>query len=192
MVNRPHGFAVPDRATDPEAESKIRAENGLMVRLRDEERAKAESAKLELLAKHYDVPPNDFRALVLALARDVVPGLQFKDPLRKIENYGPQYYQTEKIGRPVEWGFDRLRKLLAEVDAISKGGNMTNREALARLSRKKEWSPRANHRGGRDKWLETLESRLQRAKKLRKMADRSLQSLRECQRRNSGNSEAGC
>jgi hypothetical protein len=191
-VNRPHGFAVPDPATDPEAESKTRAENELMVLLRDDERAKAESAKLELLAKYYGVPPNDFRASLLALARDVIPGFQFKDPLRKGENCGPQYDQTEKMGRPVEWSFDRLGKLLEEVDALGKGGNLTNREALARLARKKEWRPPANHRGDRDTWLETLESRLQDAKKFRKMFDSALQSLRECERRNSGNSEASC
>ena len=39
-VKPPHGSAVPDPATDPEAQSKIGAENELMVRLRDDEWAK--------------------------------------------------------------------------------------------------------------------------------------------------------
>ena len=140
--NRPHGFAVPDRATDPEAESKIRAENELMVRLRDNERAKTKSAKLELLAKHYDVPPNDFRALALALARDFVPGFRFRDMLTFTDPLGVvvnrRHDEKVRMGRPVVWGPDQLEEFLTEVEAIKSASGGTNREALARLARKKK------------------------------------------------------
>ena len=169
-VNRPHGFAVPNPAIDPEAESKILAENELMFRLRDKGRAKAESAKLQLLAKHYRVPPNHFRALALALARDFVPGFRFRHPLRITDPLGvvvnPRH--DERMGRPLVWGSDRLEEFLAEVHAIKSASGGTDREALARLVREKKWGPPANHRGGRDKWLETLESRLQDAKRLQR------------------------
>jgi hypothetical protein len=169
-VKRPHGFAVPDPAIDPEAESKIRAENELMYRLRDKERAKAESSKLQLLAEHYKVTPNRFRALALALARDFVPGFRLIDKLIVTHPLGVVVDPPPKVkmGRSVVWGSDRLEELLTEVDAIKGASGGTNREALARLARKKKWSPPANHRGGRDKWIETLESRLQDAKRQHK------------------------
>ena len=61
-VNRPHGFVVPDQN-----DSSGRAENELMSRLRDQARAEAETIKLSLLAKHYGIPVNDFRALALGI-----------------------------------------------------------------------------------------------------------------------------
>jgi hypothetical protein len=190
-VTRPHGFVVPHPTNDPEAETKIRTENELMIRLRDEARAGIESAKLELLAEHYDVPQNDFRALALALARDLIPGFRFRDPLR-FGNCGPQHEEKEKDGRPIAWGPDRLHELLTQVDSIKKGNSLTDREALTRLARKKKWEPPTNHRGGSDKWLETLESRLQDAKRQNKRLANALELLMECVRRNSEKSDAGC
>jgi hypothetical protein len=136
-VIRPHGFLVPDPAKDPEAENKIRAENERMARLRDEKRAQVESSKLELLAKHYGVRSDDFRALALAIARDLIPGFRFIDPLRPLTSWGPQYEEKVKSGRPGTWDFDRLEELLSEVNASKKLSPATDREALARLTRKK-------------------------------------------------------
>jgi hypothetical protein len=191
-VIRPHGFAVPDPAKDPDAANKIRAENELMSRLRDEGRAQVESSKLELLAKHYGVPPDDFRALALAIARDLIPGFQFIDPLRPLTSWGPQYEEKLKTGRPGSWDFDRLEELLNEVNAVKKSSSATDREALARLARKRKWGPPANHRGGSGKWLETPESRLQDAKKQERMTANALELFMECVTSNSEKSNTGC
>ena len=45
------------------------------------------------------------------------------------------------MGRPVEWGFDRLGKLLDEVDAIKSASGGTDREALARLAEERMGTP---------------------------------------------------
>jgi hypothetical protein len=192
QVHRPYGFAIPDPTKDPEAGNKIRAENKLMERLRDEKRAQVESLKLELLAKHYDVPLDDFRALALAVARDLIPGFQFIDPLRPLTSYGAQYPEKIKSGRPAAWDFDRLEELLKEVTAAKKSGSVTDREALARVARKAKWRPPANHRGGTDAWLETLESRLQDAKRQEKRIANALESLMEFHMGNSEKSDTGC
>jgi hypothetical protein len=191
-VIRPHGFLVPDPAKDPEAENKIRAENERMARLRDEKRAQVESSKLELLAKHYGVRSDDFRALALAIARDLIPGFRFIDPLRPLTSWGPQYEEKVKSGRPGTWDFDRLEELLSEVNASKKLSPATDREALARLTRKKKWGPPTNHRGGSGKWLETLESRLQDAKRQEKRIANALELFRECVVSNSEKSDTGC
>jgi DNA mismatch repair ATPase MutL len=204
-VIRPHGFVVPDPTNDPDAVSKIRAENELMTRLRDDARAQAESAKLKLLAEHYEVSQNDFRALALAIARDFIPGFRFTDPLTTAKVQAlPHNKQEErdldrlnrllaeaaqnKTGRPTKWHPDRLEELLAEVDAIKKETGVTDREALSRAAQKKKWGPPANHRGDRSAWIETLESRLQDAKRQRKMYLNALKLLEECRPRNSGKS----
>src|ERR1700733_13068570 len=168
-VNRPHGFILPDAARDPEADSKVRAENKLMVRLRDERRAEIESAKLKLLAEHYCVPPDDFRSLAIALARDLIPGFRFIEPLRPLTSYGPQYEEKVKGGRPTRWNPDQLEELLTEVKAIKKTNAGTDRDALAVLARKIKWRAPSNHRGSSAQWLETLESRLQDARRQQKM-----------------------
>lgn len=190
-VIRPHGFLVPDPAKDPEAENKIRAENERMARLRDEKRAQVELSKLELLAKHYGVRSDDFRALALAIARDLIPGFRFIDPLRPLTSWGPQYEEKVKSGRPGTWDFDRLEELLSEVNASKKLSPATDREALARLTRKK-WGPPTNYRGGSRKWLETLESRLQDAKRQEKRIANALELFRECVVSNSEKSDTGC
>jgi hypothetical protein len=192
QVVRPYGFLVPDPSKDPEAANKIRAENELMARLRDEKRAQVESSKLELLATHYGVPSDDFRALALAIARDLIPGFRFIDPLRPLTSWGPQYEEKLKSGRPGIWDFDRLEELLNEVNAFKKSSSATDREALARLVRKKKWGPPTNHRGGSGKWLETLESRLQDAKKQENRIANALESLIECVASNSEKSDTGC
>jgi hypothetical protein len=192
QVVRPHGFLVPDPSKDPEAANKIRAQNELMARLRDEKRAQVEASKLELLATHYGVPSDDFRTLALAIARDLIPGFRFIDPLRFATSYGPQYEEKLRTGRPGTWDFDRLEELLNEVNVVKKSSSVTDREALARLARKKKWGPPTNHRGGSGKWLETLESRLQDAKRQEKRIANALELFMECAVSNSEKSDTGC
>jgi hypothetical protein len=192
QVVRPHGVLVPDPARDPEATNKIRAENDQMARLRDEKRAQVESSKLEQLATHYGVPSDDFRSLALAIARDLIPGFRFIDPLRPLTSWGPQYEEKLKTGRPGIWDFDRLEELLNEVNALKKSTTATDSEALAHLARKKKWRPPTNHRGGSGKWLETLESRLQDAKRQEKIIANALELLIDCVPSNSEKSDVGC
>jgi hypothetical protein len=197
-VNRPQGFAVPDQR-DPVGRAKVVAENAHMCRLRDQARAEAETLKLALLARHYQIPVNDFRALALALARDFVPGFQFRDPLIPLTHCGPQYRKEVKSGRPRLWDFDRGERLLSAVEALATNG-LTQREALKRLARQKEWSAPENHRGGFSQWVETLESRLHHAKRLRRWADALENKLRKIPREtfaeeetdNSGNPPSDC
>jgi hypothetical protein len=146
-VDRPHGFAVPS-ADDQDARKKILAENKLMDRLRDEAREAAETRKLPLLAEDYDVEENDYRALVLALAREFVPEFRFIDPIAPVVNHGPQYGNQKKSGRPVYWEGDRLLELAIDVNGLKSKEGLTDREALARLARKKKWAP--NHTRGSD------------------------------------------
>lgn len=170
-VNRKRGFIIPD-LDDPTGRAKILAENRKMRRLRDEAKADAETKKLALLARHFQVAEDDFRALALALAREFVPGFQFRDPLRALRQCGPQYEEKEKSGRPRLWDPDRLKRLLSDVEALKTNGDLTDREVLERLARRGEWMAPKNHRGGARQWLETLESRLQDAKRLQREAER--------------------
>jgi hypothetical protein len=181
-VNRPHGFAEPDRASDPDAEGKIIAENEFMDRLRDEAREAAETRKLPLLAKHYDVDENDYRALVLALAREFVPGFRFINPIAPVVNYGPQYGNQKESGRPVYWDGDRLWRLAEDVGVLKAKEGLTDREALERLSRKSQWAPPIHSRGS-DEWVETLESRRHDARRLIRQVKKIEEDLAEIKRK---------
>jgi hypothetical protein len=68
-----------------------------------------------------------------------------------------------------------------------------DRDALEVLVRVKEWERPKNHRGDRESWLETLESRLKDAKKFEREVASGLQDLadisREFDEKNSANSE---
>jgi hypothetical protein len=184
-VVRPHGFVVPNPSRDSSANEKIEAENQLLFSARDKLRRDAENRKLELLADHYGIASSDFQGLALALARCFVPGFQFKDNLRPLSAYGAQPDAKLKPGRPAAWGATRLEQLFKEVRNYKATHRVTDRSALAALARK-GWPPPPNHRGTRDQWLETLESRLQEAKNRRRVAARALAStkklLRESQR----------
>src|SRR5262249_5930483 len=53
-------------------------------------------------------------------------------------------------------------------EAKQRDGFSTDREALAVVMRESEWQPPANHRGDLKQWLETLESRLHDAKRIKR------------------------
>jgi len=168
-----------------------------MCSLRDEARANAETMKLNLLSEHYGLQRGDFRALALALARDFVPGFQFADPLRYA---GPQFDVEERSGRPRVWDTDSLLRLLNDVESLKTNESVSDREALARLARRKEWAAPERHRGDSHQWRETLESRLQDGKRLRRRVAELEAELREAQRMvitedktpNSGNPSDDC
>jgi hypothetical protein len=127
--------------------------------------------KLALLMQHYQIADkDDFFSLALALAMDHVPGFRVarNTPLRlKHGNWGAVIHANK--GRRLTWTPERLNGLLSAVEETKKKhGLSTDREALKIVARTGEWSRPANHRGDPDQWIETLESRLQEAKRFLK------------------------
>src|SRR5262249_50159298 len=119
--------------------------------------------KLPLLMEHYKIPnKDDYFSLALALAKDWVPGFQVKTVPVKLEHgtWGAVIRDT----KPTKWPPERLLKLLnAVAETKRKHALSKDREALKILMQKGEWSRPCNR--DEQKWLETLESRLQDAKR---------------------------
>jgi len=116
------------------------------------------SRKLSLLMKHFKIADeNDTMALVWALAREHVRGFQV------VPEAGP------KRRRKKEWHGEKLQMLYDAVQSARKQHNYNDRQALAFISSNslsaKTWGPRANYKGSKKQWVETLESRLQDAKR---------------------------
>ena len=170
--------------------------NEEMARLTEEAIGQELFQKLHLLMKHYSIPdPNDWFSLALALAVDHVPGFQVENNLG-IEQIGlgiglVVHTGHKKMGRPITWSVERLDELLDDVEKTKKRyGLERDREALSRIARLRKWASPANHRGDRSQWIETLESRLQEAKALRRKANKLLEILRNSRGGNSENSPA--
>ena len=131
--------------------------------------------KLPLLMEHYKIPnKDDYFSLALALAKDWVPAFQVKTVALKLDHgtWGAVIRNT----KPTKWPPERLRKLLnAVAETKRKHALSKDREALNILMQKGEWSRPYN----RDelKWLETLESRLQDAKREERGGDPALNPL---------------
>ena len=119
--------------------------------------------KLPLLMEHYKIPnKDDYFSLALALAKDWVPGFQVKPVAVKLDHgtWGAVIRDT----KPTKWPPERLLKLLnAVAETKRKHALSKDREALKILMQKGEWSRPYNR--DEQKWLETLESRLQDAKR---------------------------
>jgi hypothetical protein len=123
--------------------------------------------KLQLLMEHYRIADkNDYFSLALALAMDHVPGFQVKQAALKLKygNWGAVIHANR--GRRITWPPDRVSRLAEAVEKAKKTQKLsTNREALRWVvTRNKEWSRPANHRGDLEQWLKTLENRLSHAK----------------------------
>jgi hypothetical protein len=119
--------------------------------------------KLPLLMEHYKIPnEDDYFSLALALAKDWVPGFQVTTVRVKLRHgtWGAVIRDT----KPTKWPPERRLKLLnAVAETKQKYALSKDRDALKILMRKKEWSRPCNR--DEQKWLETLESRLQDAKR---------------------------
>jgi hypothetical protein len=189
MVIRPLDLCYVDPDTIAQA-------NEEMIRLTNEVITQKFVEKLDLLMKHYLIPdPHDWFSLALALAVDQIPGFQVENTLgveqidrgiSLVEHVG-----RKKTGRRKKWSFDRLDKLLNDVEKTKKRFGLTeDREALSRIARLRKWAPPANHRGDRRQWIETLESRLQEAKVYRRNVDKLLEILRNSRGGSSENSPA--
>jgi hypothetical protein len=70
--------------------------------------------------------------------------------------------------KPSKWSPERLLKLLSVVEAArQKNGFSTDREAIRSIMGEPKWRPR-RPTADLEKWLETLESRLQDAKRIKR------------------------
>jgi hypothetical protein len=121
--------------------------------------------KLGALLKHHGIRGDDMGALFWAVVSAHVPGF-------KIITGG-----GEKRGRRRHWDGPRLVALYRDVEAAKTPQRRTDRQALKFLLQndRERWGPPKGHRHNERQWIETLESRLQDAKRY----DRFLKSLPE-------------
>jgi hypothetical protein len=127
--------------------------------------------KLPLLMRHYGIEDEtDFCSLALALAIDHVPGFACNYVEMKLAHGDHGAVVPIKVsGRPKVWTSERLSNLLEAVEDVKANGrSKQDREVLRELARKREWAPLASHRGTKAAWIETLETRLQEAKSMRR------------------------
>jgi len=184
-VIRPQGLFVTDAETVARANEEM---DDLYRQAIEETRLE----KLRLLMDHYGISDKaDFFSLALALAIDHVPGFGIDPtPLRReqISDGVALVVQDNRTGRKLEWPPKRLDSLLSAVeDAKRKHGLSTDREAITVVARNREWGRPANHKGSDEQWLETLESRLQDAKRSKREIEHLLKNLHWVFGQNSGN-----
>ena len=129
---------------------------------RNEEEADAKvqdilQKKLQLLMKEYGVAEGDWQELALALASKHVPGFAI------ITDGG------KKSGRNRVWDGPRLEALHAAVRKVKQAHQLNDRQALTFIVNNEEyatdWAPPKSHKGSKQQWAETLESRLNDAKR---------------------------
>jgi hypothetical protein len=129
------------------------------------------SRKMRLLIRHYGIEDEtNAAALAWALAFEHVPGFKVIYPEAK-----------SKRGRKLKWDAGRLEDLYETVQAIKHRHRLSDRQALTFMvnnrQHKSTWDVPAGHRGSKQQWIETLESRLQHAKIIRKRADQALREI---------------
>jgi hypothetical protein len=122
--------------------------------------------KLPLLMERYGIADkDDYFSLALALARDFVPGFQVKETTLKLKhgNWGAVIRAT----KTTKWPPGRLLRFLHAVEeAKQRHGFSTDREAIRLIMQKGEWRRPIDR--DEQKWLETLESRLHDAKRIKR------------------------
>jgi hypothetical protein len=132
------------------------------------------SRKLALLFDHYGIADKeDMAKLALALAVAHIPGFKVQFPEAK-----------SKKGRKRKWHPDRLEELHRTVQSIKQQHRFTDRHALTFIVNNQRhaatWGVPKEHKGPKQQWTETLESRLQEAKSFQKLydqAERELQAI---------------
>jgi hypothetical protein len=112
---------------------------------------------MQLLLEHFGIADHDLARLAWALAFEHVPGFQIV----------PE--QKSARGRKNEWDGFKLKALFDAVHEVKTKHKLTDRQALKFLSTNPQfantWGRPKNHKGSRDQWIETLESRLQDSKR---------------------------
>jgi hypothetical protein len=115
--------------------------------------------KMSLLKKHFEITDqSDAAALAWALAFKHVPGFKIIQE------------EKAKRGRKKEWHGDKLHALYDAVQSLKSKHRFTDRQALTFMSNDRSkfasiWGPPKVYRGSPKQWVETLESRLQDAKR---------------------------
>jgi hypothetical protein len=114
--------------------------------------------KMSLLMKHFEITDEgDAGALAWALAFEHVPGFKVI------------HEEKAKRGRKKEWHGGKLHALYDAVQSLKSRHGYTDRQALKFMSNNQEyasiWGPPEVYRGSSKQWVETLESRLQDAKR---------------------------
>jgi hypothetical protein len=114
--------------------------------------------KISLLMKHYGITDeNDTTALAWELAFKHVPGFKIV----------PEVHH--KKGRKKEWHGGKLRELYDIVQSVKEQHKFNDRQALKFVSNNPQytefWGPPKSYQGSKQQWVETLESRLQDAKR---------------------------
>jgi hypothetical protein len=129
--------------------------------------------KMSSLMSEYGLTgKKDFTELAWKLAFEHVPGFKLVLPAYKELGIVEGYVPKPKRGRKLRWDPLRLEMLLAAVETVKRDcGLNTDRQALKFIANnpdyKKVWGLPMNHRGTSKQWIETLESRLQEAKRQR-------------------------
>jgi hypothetical protein len=114
--------------------------------------------KMSLLMKRFKIADEgDAASLAWALAFEHVPGFKIV-PERKA-----------KRGRKKDWHGGKLRALHDAVQSVKQRHKFNDRQALKFISNNSQWSeiwgPPSGYKGSSKQWIETLESRLQDAKR---------------------------
>jgi hypothetical protein len=114
--------------------------------------------KVSLLMKYYGIDDNDMAALAWTLACEHVPGFHIVPETKT------------RGGRKPKWDVPTLQKLLDTVNLLKRQhGFTTDRQALMFMVSNEQhamtWGQPSNHKGSKQQWVESLESRLQDAKR---------------------------
>jgi hypothetical protein len=128
-------------------------------------------SKFALLFKHYGIADKeDIARLAWALAVEHVPGFKVQFPEVKSNR-----------GRKRVWHPERLQDLYETVESIKQQHSFTDRQALTFIVNNQQhaatWGVPKGHKGLKEQWIETLEARLQDAKRLRKLFDQAEHEL---------------
>jgi hypothetical protein len=153
-----------------------------MIRAHEMAVAKERQRKLKLLKRYYKIPE---------VAADPLPGFAVINTLVEFPVdwkggaggdpfAGPVCIPgAPKSGRRAKERSTReLERLLDCVNEIKRNnGYRTDREALRIIARRKEWSAPVNHRG--KNWIDTLEQRLQAAKRFQRLLAKAEREFRD-------------
>jgi hypothetical protein len=130
--------------------------------------------KLALLMEHYGIADKtDYFALALKLAIVHVPGFRIAraSELLKLEHGDYGKVLGKKRGRPPEWTPEREDSLLSVVERTKREyRGRTDREALNIIARRTEWSRPADDQTSFMQWIKTLDNRLKKARRQRRLA----------------------
>jgi hypothetical protein len=129
-------------------------------------------AKLTLLFEHFGIADqNNFPLLAKSLAMSFVPGFRTKEVSYVLEHgsYGAVIEKKESKPGPVpDWSNERLLQLVDDADAIKESkAASTDRKALRILINRRKY-PSSIRSKDTQRWLETLEARLQDGRKLKR------------------------